>query len=355
MKIAWDRSNFKFLGRTFPSKDHLYLYLSGSGIEFSYEGKGLTLTFLGGNAAETPDNKQNYARIAIYVDGERVFDLQLSAKETQLRIAKSPVTKKSVIRVIKLSECAMSLAGIAAVEISEGERINATPANKRKIEFIGDSITCGYGIDDEDPLHPFQTATEDVTKTYAYKTAQALTADHSMFSISGYGIISGYTADPSVKMIHQRIPDHYESMGFTYDAIAGQPAPSEVPWDFSKYQPDAIVINLGTNDDSYCQEFPDRQQEFTASYTAFLKMVRRHNPQAMIFCVLGLMGDRLFPRICEAVTAFSKETGDQRIVTVRLPEQDASIGYVSDYHPLETAHEKAASVLIQSIRQTMGW
>lgn len=48
------------------------------------------------------------------------------------------------------------------------------------MEFIGDSITCGYGVDDPDKEHHFKTATEDVTKAYAYKTALALNADYSM-------------------------------------------------------------------------------------------------------------------------------------------------------------------------------
>lgn len=355
MKITCTNANVKYIGRTLLADGAVFLSLSGSGIEFEYEGMGLDLTLLGGSAAELPDNQANYARMAVYEDDERVFDVQLSARETKLRVAESPTTKKSVIRVIKLSECAMSLAGIAPLEISEGETVKPTPEKSRKIEFIGDSITCGYGVDDEDPLHPFQTATEDLTRAYAYKTARALDADYSMFSTSGYGIISGYTGDPSIKMSDQRIPDYYESMGFSYDRMPSLPAPMEVAWEYDRFVPDAIVINLGTNDDSYCQEFAERQQEYADSYVAFLKVVRKHNPGAMIFCALGLMGDRLYPWVCKAVKTFSEETGDQRITTVHLPEQDPSVGYVSDYHPLESAHQKAALVLIPAIREVMGW
>lgn len=355
MNVMLTGENVKYLGRTILSDDCLYLSLSGSGIEFEYEGNGLELTLLGGSASELPDNDANYARMAIYVDEKRVFDLQLSARETKLLIAESPVRKKSVIRVIKLSECAMSLAGIAPLKTGEGESVRPTPAKARKIEFIGDSITCGYGIDDEDPLHPFKTATEDVTRAYAFKTAKALGADYSMFSTSGYGIISGYVADPSMKMTNQLIPTFYESMGFSYDLMPGQPAPMDVPWDFTRFQPDAIVVNLGTNDDSHCQDFVERQQEYADAYIRFLKVIRRHNPDAMLFCVLGLMGDRLYPWVCKAAAKYAEETGDNRITTVHLPEQDASIGYVCDYHPLESAHEKAANVLIPVIRETMKW
>jgi lysophospholipase L1-like esterase len=355
MNVTLNTQNVKHLGRTILMKDTLFLSLSGSGMEFEYEGRGLTLTLLGGGASVVPDNEANYARMAIYVDDERVYDIQLSAAQTTFRLAESAQPTKSVIRVIKLSECAMSLAGIAPLEISAGETVKPTPAKAHKIEFIGDSITCGYGIDDEDPLHPFQTKTEDVTRAYAYKTAKALGADYSMFSTSGYGIISGYTDDPTVKMTNQLIPDFYESMGFSYDLMPSHPAPMDIPWTFQAFVPDAVVINLGTNDDSYCQEDTARQQEYADAYASFLKVIRKHNPNAMIICALGLMGDRLYPWVCKAAKTYSEETGDQRIHTVRLPEQDPEIGYVSDYHPLESAHEKAANVLIPAIREIMGW
>lgn len=335
--------------------DTLFLSLSGSGIEFEYTGKGFSLTLLGGSAVSLPNNDGNYARIAVYRDDLRIVDTQLSAAETVLRLAESETPRTARFRIIKLSECAMSLAGIRPLDVGEGDLVKPAPAKSHRIEFIGDSITCGYGVDDEDPLHPFKTATEDVTRAYAFKTAAGLAADYSMFSTSGYGIISGYTADPSVKMTAQRIPDFYESMGFSYDSMEGIPAPMELPWDFREFVPEAIVINLGTNDDSYCQEDQARQQEYADSYVEFLKVVRAHNPGAMLFCVLGLMGDRLYPWVCKAAQSYTALTGDTRITTVHLPEQDATIGYVSDYHPLESAHEKAARVLIPEIRKVMGW
>lgn len=355
MKIELSKKNVKLIGRTMLFSDTLFLSLSGSGIEFEYTGKGFTLTLQGGCAAALSDNGANYARIAIYQNDVRIMDRQISEKTLSLRLGESDERKTSIFRIIKLSECAMSLAGILPLEISEGDTVKPTPAKMHRIEFIGDSITCGYGVDDEDPLHPFKTATEDVTRAYAYKTALALDADYSMFSTSGYGIISGYTADPAVKMTNQRIPDFYEYMGFSYDKMDSIPAPMELVWNFEEFIPDAIVINLGTNDDSYCQEDADRQQEYADSYVDFLKVVRKHNPKAMIFCVLGLMGDRLYPWVCKAAQNYASITGDSHITTVHLPEQDASIGYVCDYHPLESAHEKASKELIQAIKEQMNW
>ncbi|MBR6475203.1 MAG: hypothetical protein IKS98_07110 [Lachnospiraceae bacterium] len=353
MRIELTDKNVKLIGRSMLFDDTLLLSLSGSGIEFEYTGKAFDITFIGGVAAASENNDVNYARIAIYVDGMIIKDFLLNQQELTVHMGDAilPGRESSVIRVLKLSECAMSLVGIKPLEVSEGDTVKPTPDKSLKIEFIGDSITCGYGVEDPDPLHDFKTGTENVTRAFAYKTAKALDADHSMFSISGYGIISGYTPDPAERHADQLIPDFYESMGLSYDKLEGIPKSQDIKWDFTKYVPDIVVLNLGTNDDSYCQDDKERQAWYASEYIKFLKTVRKYNEKAYIVCAFGLMGDRLYPTICDAVKTYSESTGDCRITTVHLPEQDPKAGYGANYHPLESEHEKAANVLIKALKE----
>ena len=396
MKVSLNKDNVKLIGRTKVTGENLLLAMSGTGIEFEYEGEGFDMTFIAGEKADIPDNDAEQARIAVYVDGVRRVDTQLRARETTVHILKGDPAgrpsadaslgvrrdppgdistdptrgvrrdpylsqwckndgKTHVVRVIKLSEAAMSVAMIAPFEISEGESVRPTPKLPHRIEFIGDSITCGYGVDDEDPLHPFKTATEDVTRAYAYKTAASLGVEYSMFAASGWGIVSGWTDDPGIRHAEQLIPDYYETLGLTYDSIPGVPATGKTPWDFDEYVPEVIVINLGTNDDSYTVEDESRQNEYASLYVDFLEKVRSHNKDAYIICVLGVMGDRLYPYVRKAVEDYKAKTGDEQISAVHLPEQDGNIGYVCDYHPLESAHDKASEVLVAAIRKIMGW
>lgn len=355
MKIRLTEENVLLTGRTYKEEDTLWLTLSGTGASFIYTGKKLTITAVGGPAATVPDNHGNYARFAVYADDKRVVDDLLDCAEKTYTIWESTEKKEVLIRIIKLSECAMSVLGIKDPEIAEGETIVPASCKEHLIEFIGDSITCGYGVDDEDPLHSFSTATEDVTKAYAYKTAALLKADYSMFSISGYGIISGYTDNPEVKSAEQLIPLYYESYGFSYDTFPDGKKPQEMPWSFAGRKPEAIVINLGTNDDSYCQDDLKKQAEYRDEYVRFLKMVRQKNPGAYLFCVLGLMGDRLYPMVEEACRLYREETKDERILSFRLPEQDKTAGYVADYHPLSSAHDLAAAKAAEEIRNVMRW
>ena len=355
MKIRLTEENVLLTGRTYKEEDTLWLAMSGTGASFVYTGKKLTITAVGGPAANVPDNNGNYARFAVYADDLRVVDDLMDCAEKTYTIWESAEIKKVLIRIVKLSECAMSVLGIKDPEIAEGESIVPVSPKEHMIEFIGDSITCGFGVDDEDPLHSFSTATEDVTKAYAYKTALLLNADYSMFSESGYGILSGYTDDPERKCAEELIPPYYESYGFSYDSFPGGKKPQEMVWNFTGRKPEAIVINLGTNDDSYCQDTFEKQVEFRNEYVRFLKKVRRNNPDSYLFCVLGLMEERLYPMVEEACKLYRKETKDERIRSFRLPEQDKTAGYAADYHPLASAHDLAAAKAAEEIRNVMGW
>ena len=348
-----DWNNVKPLGRTHQLPDCLWLCFSGAGAEFTFHGSRCEIT-IAGDVNAYPSRRDDLVRIAIYVDGVRVVDDMVDGKEKTYTVLDADAPRDVVVRIVKLSETAMSTCGVSAIAVDDPDGIRPTPAKSRRIEFIGDSITCGYGMDDEVPEHHFSTTTEDVTRAYAYRTAEMLGADYSMVSISGYGIISGYTATGEEKITAQQLPKFYEKLGFSYGTFRKKIA-AATPWDFSAFQPDLIVINLGTNDDSYTLGRPEREEEYRAAYVAFLKVVRKNNPDAVILCTLGIMGDRLYPTIVQAVADYTAETGDANIHTMKFDVQRPADGYTADWHPTAVTHGKAAEKLTAEIRMLMGW
>lgn len=354
-QIYLSEENAKLVGRSLPVENITWVALSGAGAVFLFEGKQLSITIYGSNNALVPDNDICYARFAILVNGVRVVDDIMDTGQKTYQVIDAVQSKRVEVQIMKLSESAMSAIGIGPLECDREAGISPVPKKARSIEFIGDSITCGYGVDDLDLSHTFSTQTEDVTKAYAYKTAMLLDADYSMFSCSGYGIISGYTGDPQIRGAEELIPPYYESQCFSRDDFGRAGRPANIPWDFSGYQPQVVVINLGTNDDSFCKDTQWKQEEYRQKYVEFLKVVRKHNPKAELFCVLGLMGDNLYSKVCQVREDFIMQTGDKHIHTVHIPEQDAEAGYVIDYHPLPQAHTMAAEVVAAAIREQMGW
>ncbi|AIQ38796.1 SGNH/GDSL hydrolase family protein [Paenibacillus sp. FSL R5-0912] len=341
----------KIIGRTHFYNEVLWLALSGGGVEFVFYGTKAEITVRGDQIASTLTNQ---ARISIYVNGKQIIDDLVDQPTKTYTVFESDTEENVTVRIIKLSEAPMSTVGIQKITVDAVQGIKPTPVNVHRIEFIGDSITCGYGVDDEDALHSFSTATEDVTKAYAYLTAQELQADYSMVAYSGYGIISGYTENDR-KLTSHLVPDYYEKVGKSEGRFDDTLDPQSVSWDFSKFVPDLIVINLGTNDDSYTREDADRQAEYAGQYVEFLKLVRRNNTHAPLLCTLGIMGDRLYPLVEQAVSSYIQETGDSNITSMRFAVQLEEDGYAADWHPSKLTHYKAAKQLVAQIKELMKW
>jgi len=264
-----------------------------------------------------------------------------------------------VVRFIKLSENANGTLRITGVK-ADG-KIEPTAAKEKKIEFIGDSITCGYGVDGTDGS--FSTITEDGSKTYAYKVAQKFDADFSLFAFSGFGIISGYTTDGE-RNTASTVPQYYDKLGFSYYCQFGSDNTQmkDVDYDFDQFDPDLVVINLGTNDNSYLNSVSSEEkkasekEDFTAEYAKFITAIRAAHPDAEILCTLGIMGQELYPEIEKAVEQYKEETGDEKVNAFKFNVQDiANNGKGIDWHPAPQSHIDAAHELIEEIETLYGW
>ena len=348
----------KPLGRTFMLDDVRVLSLSGSGVEFKYTGTKLTVTFYGDSTTDTDENMpqpwRDQARVAVIVDDVMQLDTVIKKPKEVFEVCgldESIPAAEHVVKIIKLSEPRMSTAGLGEIKILAEGPAQPTPLKNKYIEFIGDSITCGYGVDVPNEFHPFATGNENVTKAFSYKTAQKLDADYSMVSYSGHGLISGYTPDPNVPKLEELIQPYYDIFAYSYNTFRGLQMESR-KWDFaSERKPDIIVINLGTNDDSYVQQDEEKRQSFYKAYISFLEKVHGFNPTSKIVVAFGLMGDALFKTEQEAVNAFKEKSGFGEVYAVRLTPQDPEKnGYGADYHPSPVSHELAAVELSEFIK-----
>lgn len=362
----------KLLGRTHNEDGILWLPHSASGVEFTMDGTYCSVTLAGDSAAQSGGR----ARFAAYVDGERVLDEMISEKEMtfeifvseELEVSRTTESESSsqseteimsvetgqrskeiTVRLVKLSEALHSTVGLKSVDVVSRGDISPTAEKDLKIEFIGDSLTCGYGVDDEVSSHHFSTTTEDCTKAFAYKTAQILDAEYSLVSYSGFGIVSGYTSVKGVKSGDYVVPDMYETLAYSGGSYNGYNV-GDTRWDFSRFQPDVVVICLGANDQTYTGSSEELMREYTDGYVEFLKKIRGHNPDAYFVCCLGLVSDGLFDAVCAAAEEYSGQTGDDRISVLHFPVQDGTTGYAADYHPTAVTYDNAAALLAEKIR-----
>ena len=342
----------KLLGHVINDGEQDWLISSAAEAGFRVEGATRALLKLrADDSVLDPAKEPLLPRFEIRLDGKKILDARLTDKDAAVTVFEGNEKRDADIRLIKLNE-GNSL--FALREIVTDGKVSPLPERPLKMEFIGDSITCGYGVEGKSETETFTTATENAAKGYAFLTAEALHADAVLTCFSGHGIISGYTGDPAVINDADLVPPYYEKEGRNEWRLPTGKYAQETDRDFSRFQPDYIVLNLGTNDLSWCQTDKVRGKAFANLYTEFLKTVRKHNPDARILCTLGVMGTGLNPMMQAAAEEYCKETGDRQIRVLLLEEQDAARdGYGSDFHPNEITQRLLAGTVTDAIQKWM--
>lgn len=357
MKI--NKDDIIWSGRFLDHEGVRYFDYSASGFCFVMKGKRAEAVIL-----SDPDSwdQANKGVLGIFVtDGsdtsigaipeEPNQRITLSHCENHIVLFDSPEEKTVTVRVMKFSECAFGYAGLKRLEI-DGTLLDvpSTPLRDQlKLEFIGDSITCGYGIEGVWEKDTFTTAQERPDKAYAFLTAKALGADIQLCSWSGIGLISNYV-DPETIML----PDTHWLMQanwpYTDKSLSLRLGLEPEVWDGSKYQPDIVVIHLGTNDISWVRGMEERRLEYTAQLRHLIEAVHRRSPKAKICCCLGIMGEALNDSVKEAVELFKKDFPTVTAKAVLFTQQLESDGIGADWHPSALTHKKAAALLAAALR-----
>ncbi len=329
----------KPLGRTHFGDSLRYVSMSGGGIEFLCKGSYAYITVIGDGVEH--QNSNQYSRFAIYKNGELVIDDTVSYEKRKYHIDINDFENGAVIKLVKLSEASCSGFYIGTIGAFCSGDIEPTAKKETTIEFIGDSITCGYGIDD-DQYGYFSTSTENFTKTYAYLTAKELNADYSAVAFSGYGVLSGYTSDGRLNS-EDTLWNYYDKSAVFSDGSLSY-------WNFNSFNPGYIVINLGTNDASYCGT-SQRREAFYESYYKFIEYVRNKNPDSYILCVLGDMNNSLYPIIERAVNDYRLNEGDSRVEAMMLEFKMGENPIAVNGHPGPESNVIAAEALVRKIKQ----
>lgn len=228
-------NKIKTIGRTYIKDFKLFMNFSGSGVKFCVKTNKLIIKLTGTRV----DDENNRPYVSLLVNDNRK---DYAIDNLDYAIELNLEDGNHIVEVLKRTESSVSFCMIK--EIIAEEFIEFSDDKQMKIEFYGDSLTCGFGNLSECAEDPFSTKTESFLEGYAYKLSKALNAEYSAISVSGFPVYKsrwneGFPIDSIPDMVS--ICDYSEDM--TFDTT--------IPWDNKKYQPDLIVVNLGANDQSY--------------------------------------------------------------------------------------------------------
>ncbi len=228
----------------------------------------------------------------------------------------------------------------------DGELLDAPALPERRIEFIGNSITCGYGNESIEKTDPFEYETENHYYTYAQLTARNLEAMAHVVARSGIGVYRSYDGPKT------GTPDNVMTTEYEYTNLYDR---SE-RWDFSRYQPQVVCINLGTNDLSTNNYDVKLLKQ---AYKQFLKQVRSHNSQAKIVYLCGSMlnGKELdiAKKTLNEVVEEAHKDGDKEVYRFDFTPQNGDLYYGASWHPSLWQHQKMAAELTAYLRTLMHW
>ena len=328
------------IGRTCAVDGVTWLAQSGSAVEFVAVARRVAIELAGDESAENEKDLQ--PRFAVLVDGEVVVDETLGTRDLRIDAFDGEADRRAVVEIVLLSEAKRGAVGVRSVTVDAGEAATVVPTESKElsIEFIGDSITCGYGVEAAGVDEPFRTTEENFMKSYAYLAAQKLGADYSAVCYSGYGVVSGWSADGARKA-DMLVPPLYGKVAAGFDTT----------WNHAAHAYDVVVINLGTNDFAYTGTDKARMDEFAAGYVRFLAQVRAAHPESHIVCTMGTMGcHELYPYLEQAVHEFSSNTGDERTVCYLSVAADVyADGAGTSGHPSAITQQKSAAALVDVI------
>ena len=217
------------------------------------------------------------------------------------------------------------------------------PLPERRLEFIGNSITCGFGVLSPDAESAadssFEFTTEDHYYSYAGQATRILGAEERTVCISGRGVLRNF--DNSTEGI---LPDIYRELD-SYN-------PGD---DSARWIPDIVLVNLGTND--FGKGTPD-STAFTKAVYDFAGELRTKYPQAAIVLLSGPMLTGKHRETCirflDAAAERSRENGDANIYRFDFDPQ-GDLGYGGNYHPNQAQALKDAESLAAWIQETFRW
>jgi len=272
-----------------------YFTFSCSGFDVSFVGTELRVHLI----ATECGKPQGEAGIAVLVDEAR-FDsakaiLLTKPDEDYVLVDHLPFGPHRV-RVYKRTESACSLTGWTRIW-TDGYFIEGPKEPRLKIEFYGDSITAGNGSEGQPGDDDFETRTENSLLSYAALASEKLNADFSIIAIGGFAV---YKSPWNVEAGIKNIPQMFSFADCTWATNPG----NAIPWDNSRFIPDVVVINLGTNDDQYLRSLPlanqpREGQRYLEAMNSFVSKIVATYPKTQVIVSIGMIKVSLVENLLE--------------------------------------------------------
>jgi len=346
-EIAASDPNIRIVGRIDKTDSNNILFaFPGVNIKAKFEGTSIEVMLTEyGSGTNTTTNYFN-----VIIDNGAPTVLKLSSSQSRYPLATGLKDTIHTIELFKRTESVVGKVAFKGFILDSGKSlVTIDPPKMKKIEFIGNSITCGYGneISTTTPNdYHFNSVNENNYMAWGAIAARSLNAEYSCVAYSGRGMYQNNTGSK------------LGVLPLIYDQIIADDA--STTWDHNNYVPDIVVINLGTNDfyaEVVSAAYNLDSTSFVNAYITFVKKLRTYYPNAHIICCVGSMMSDNFPvggkhwtRIQNYVSSVRNamnSAGDTKVHYLKLDPQESPFG--EDWHPTINTQQKMANALVSFI------
>ena len=279
------------------------------------------------------------ARFRLDEDGKPIAIIETGARDVY-KVNTTGTAGPHRFRLIKISES--NPGGIRLFKIStdnDGKFAEAPKPGNRRIEFIGDSFTVGYGVDaDLGAPDSFVFKATNASKSYAFLLADGFKADFQVNAFSGRGLVRNYdniVPEWNIQRLYE-----YTVPGLAPEKIAEGISENELRYDFESFHPQVIVLFIGINDFQGNPPYA-KKDDFKKAYASLLEKLRLAHPGVRFLLVSTKIwpNDDLTPTvksIYESEIASGKK--DLEFVEVHT-ENTALHGHPSEHSQTELAQK----------------
>ena len=277
----------------------------------------------------------NHNYIEVKVNNNIPYRIRLNSSKNRILLANNLKDGVHNITICKNTEADIGYLQLNGIICSK--LLSPSKKPERKIEFIGNSITCGSGNDES--VIACNTAEwydqHNAYMAYGPLTARSLNAQWQLSSVSGIGLMHSCCNKEKV------MPQVFDKINMSGDSI---------PWNFQHYQPDVVTVCLGQNDGI------QDSAVFCTNYIGFAERLRSYYPKARLILLSSPMADeglnKVLKKYITAIQAALERRKEQKLSTYFFSKRYHK---GCDSHPNLAEHREMAVELTAFIKKTMNW
>lgn len=311
----------------------------------AYPGSEIRLRLHGATLRLVISGDSDKSALTVVVDHGAPRLQLLHAGSNDFAINAVPAEGDHTIEIIKRTETWQGILTFESIRLPEGVTLLPPPLRStRKLMFVGDSVTCGAGVNNNATCKPDpESPANDVYNSYGLLLGRRLDAETQLVCYGGRGLVRDYRGLGIADGV-LNAPE-FQTLAVPSDAPEGR-----VAWDANRFQPDAIVFSLGTNDFNLEKTKPLDEPQWIESYSSLLHSARALYPKAKFLVTEGaIVTDPLLRSMLEKAVEKSADPLVSYVPSQHYP------GNGCDGHPTAAQHLQMTDDFEPILRARLGW